>query len=82
MSEAQGDCPGCANARPRELVVAELDAIPKVDRKAIETSPGRALICSYCGCVYKINIPCVIFGYLNNPLKGKGWIKEGTALSE
>ena len=78
MSGPQGDCPGCIQPRPRELTPAELKRIPAAHRKEIEASPGRALVCGYCGCVHKVNVPVTVFGYLNNPLKGGGWVKIGT----
>ena len=74
-----GDCPGCAHPQPRELKANELAIIPKVERNAIEATPGRPLICGYCGCVYLVNTPPVVFGHLNNPLTGKGWVRRANS---
>jgi hypothetical protein len=76
MTSDAGDCPGCAHPHPRELKAPEFELIPKCDRKLIESSPGRPLICGYCGCVYIVNTPPVVFGHLNNPLSGAGWVRK------
>jgi hypothetical protein len=69
-----GACPGCAHPRPREMSEDEQRSIPPRTLEVIDSTPGRPMICGYCGCVYKINTPPIPFGYLNNPLKGKGWV--------
>ncbi len=74
MADTHGDCPGCTHPSPHELSSAELGRIPKPIRTEIEATPGRPMICGYCGCVYKVNTPAVVFGSLDNPLKGKGWV--------
>ena len=75
MSQSEkGGCPGCTRPDPREMTTAQEKRIPPQVRDAVNATPGRSMICGYCGCVYKINVPPTMFGYLDNPLKGKGWV--------
>ena len=77
----KGDCPGCTHADPGPITDEMLALVPRSVREEIESTPGRTMICGYCGCVYKINTPPAAFGYLNNPLKGKGWVPVEASVS-
>jgi hypothetical protein len=81
MSTEWGDCPTCVEPLPRELEDRELRLIPRPARRLILSTPGRPFICDHCGCVYKINTPPTVFGHLNNPLKGRGWVSEPGAVA-
>ena len=80
MTSDQGECPGCTTPSPRSITSDDQKKIPPPAWRKIDSAPGRALICNYCGCVYKVNTPPSVFGYLNNPLRGKGWVAQPSSI--
>ncbi len=72
MARKPGRCPAsdCTAAAPtqRALTYGELERIPEADRA---TLGNDTRICTYCSCVYKIDLD--LRPYIRGSLLGAGW---------
>ena len=73
LDECPFECKGREASLQRPLTASEIAKLSSRARRAVESTPGQARICSYCGCVHlrerHANVP---LGILDGKA-GPGW---------